>query len=396
MLQQRNLSPDMLGSIFQQIKTRRIEPTSEASGCAKQEHLSVNLQDLCISALVSRVDAASLGFSTSCLPGDLRLRIFAELSKPSGFMGDHVIELLKDTNVKFVRINRSVTDDGLRLLAQYCPQLERAYLRPNEMTLRGLITVLEQCRGLTWLDIGWTHVFDKASEDEIRRFFEVLPPTLTYLSIRGTGSRWLDLRANLISKHCLNLRDINLGRIKKISCQHISQILSSCTSIQTLTIDRLQLTDADIEVVVKLCGNNLKLLDIGDTLCTDRGLGVIAEMCPNLENLVLRNLPLMDSGLMAISQKVKNMRSIDLGGCYEVTDTAITELAKLSNLEEVNLEGVIHLTETSIKLLVAECKKLRKFEIPENELISRAYRASVIKGKEWRRNAQQPNVVYYA
>jgi len=313
-------------------------------------------------------------------------------------MGDHVIEILKGTNIKFVRITRNITYHGLRLLALYCPQLERAYLRPNDITLEGLISLLEQCRGLTWLDIGWTKVFEKTNKDQVVRFFEALPPNLTYLGVRGTGSRWLDLRVDLTSKHCLNLHEINLGRITKISRHHIMLILSSCTSVHTLTIDRLKLTDEDIQEIVKLCGHSLRLLDIGDTLCTDKGLSVIAEMCPNLETLVLRNLALMDSGLLAISEKVKNMRSIDLGGCYEVTDTAIKELSKLHNLEEINLEGVYQLTETSIKLLVAECKALKKLEIPENaQHISRAYRASVIKGKEWRnRNTQQPIVVFYA
>jgi len=314
-----------------------------------------------------------------------------------------VIELLADTNIKYVRVARNITDKGLIRLGQLCPQLERAYIRPTKrsndankyvctITIDGLIQFIEQCRSLTWLDIGWTDVFDNASDKQVEKLFESLPSNFSHFCMRGTGFRWLDLRVDLISKlFTTNLVEINLGKTK-ITRKHIIQILSSCTNLQRLIIDRLPFGDSDLEEFLNVSGQNLTLLDLGDTLCSDRALMVIADKCPNMEYLVLRNLPIGDTGLIAIS-KLEKLRSLDVGGCYEITDAGISELAKLTTLEEINLESLHQVTEESVKKLINACKKLQKLEIPETAQISRAFRTAMINGREWRQSIT--NIVYY-
>jgi len=361
MLEQRKLSPVTLNTIMTEIKKRRIEPTVESIGKGPEKRSST-LQELCLNSIVKNV---SLSEGLRNLPSDLRLRLFAEISKQYEIMGDNAIELLANTPIKYVRItSRNITDAGLKRLGQVCPQLERAYLRISpkitpdnklipSITIEGLISVVEQCPRITWLDVSWTDVFNTASEDRVLHFFKCLSPSLKYFAMRSTGLRWMDLRINLLTQFT-HLEEINLGKLP-ITHSHLTQILSACP-IQRLVMDRLQLRDTDIQAIFNEYRPNLTLLDLGDTLCTDMGLEIIAEKCPNLEVLVLRNLPITNNEMRALSKNCKKIRSLYLGGCNELTDDAIIELANITALEEINLEGLYQLTEGSIRKLVASCK----------------------------------------
>jgi len=154
----------------------------------------------------------------------------------------------------------------------------------------------------------------------------------------------------------------------------------------------MNLNDVDITDIVGVCGPKLKHIDVGDTLCTDKGLLSIAKNCPNLEIIGLRNLPIVEEGIFLLCQNASNIKSIDMGGCYETTDNAIAAIAKLTGLVEINLEGLYLISEASIKELVDNCKHINRIEIPENPtLITQSFRLNTINGREWR--GKKPNQV---
>jgi hypothetical protein len=150
-------------------------------------------------------------------------------------------------------------------------------------------------------------------------------------------------------------------------------------------MDRMKINDCDMKEIIQVCGQRIKQLDIGDTLMTDKGVIAIAENCPNLEVIGLRNLPLVEVGITLLCQNSLNLKSIDLGGCYEITDSAISAISKLEKLLEINLEGLYLITEEKIKELINNCLHITRIEIPENPpLITQAFRLATIKGREWR------------
>jgi len=323
-----------------------------------------------------------LGFCFEDIPTDIRMEIFGELCKNE--MPDSAIKLLQYSNIRHVRITRNVTDNAIELLASLCPDLETVYIRSKVITIKSIITLIQTCRSITSLDIGWTKVFDFAEESEVIQFFHLFHPGLTSFSMRGTGPRHIQLRSALLTQCGHNLKTLNIGRTILKAPQIIS-IVTSCNLLDNLLIDRMQLNDNDIKEIVQICGPRLIQIDIGDTLCTDKGLISIAENCPNLGIIGLRNLPLVEVGIILLCQNSIKLKSIDLGGCYETTDNAIAAISKLDHLIEVNLEGLYLITEEKVKELINNCKHINRIEIPENPpLITQAFRLATIKGREWR------------
>jgi hypothetical protein len=318
--------------------------------------------------------------------------MFAELCKRD--MPDSAIKLLQHSNIKYIRIQKNVTDRAIELLSSLCPLLETAYIRSSAITIKPLIILLQTCSNIISLDIGWTKVFDRGDESEVRLFFQLFSPTLTSFVMRGTGPRHIQLRTDLLCQYGQHLKTLNIGRTS-LKCQQIVAIMTACGNIENLLMDRMKINDNEFKEIIQVCGKRIKHLDIGDTLATDKGLIAIAQNCPILEIIGLRNLPLVEVGVTLLCQNVPNLRSIDLGGCYETTDNAIEAISKLEKLLEINLEGLYLISEEKVKELINNCKYITRIEIPENPpLISQAFRFATIKGREWRAKKRIPVTGY--
>jgi len=387
------LEQGTINHIFSEIKKRRIEPTNEADGKAKfEEEKEYTLKELCVRSLISMITPTDLGFVAEEIPTDIRLEMFAELCKRD--MPDSAIKLLQHSNIKYIRIQKNVTDRAIELLSSLCPLLETAYIRSNAITIKPLINLLQTCSNIISLDIGWTKVFDRGDESDVRRFFQLFPPTLTSFVMRGTGPRHLQLRTDLLCQYGQHLITLNIGRTS-LKCEHIVAIMTACGNIENLLMDRMKINDNEFKEIIQVCGKRIKHLDIGDTLATDKGLIAIAQNCPILEIIGLRNLPLVEVGMTLLCQNAPKLRSIDLGGCYETTDNAIEAISKLEKLLEINLEGLYLISEEKVKELINNCKYITRIEIPENPpLISQSFRSATIKGREWRARKRIPVTGY--
>jgi hypothetical protein len=175
--------------------------------------------------LIVRITPNDLGFQVEDIPTDIRLDMFAELCKLD--MPDSAIKLLKHSNIKFVRIQKNVSDKAIELLASLCPLLETAILRSNAITIKSILILQQTCSNINSLDIGWTKIFDRSDESDVRRFFQLFSPTLTTFVMRGTGPRHLQLRADLLSQYGQYLITLNIGRLT-LKADQIVSIMTYC------------------------------------------------------------------------------------------------------------------------------------------------------------------------
>eukprot|EP01124_Arcella_intermedia_P035438 TRINITY_DN9027_c0_g1_i1.p1 TRINITY_DN9027_c0_g1~~TRINITY_DN9027_c0_g1_i1.p1 ORF type:complete len:433 (-),score=79.05 TRINITY_DN9027_c0_g1_i1:56-1162(-) len=357
---------------------------------------------MALRSLLGRVTPAALGFPAEVLPAELRLRMWHEVSV-SERLGDSAVELLVETEIKYVRITRAVTDVGLERLGVLCPQLERAYIRTNEMTIKGMLALVSKCKNLKWVDVGWTEIFTSASPEDTQKFFSCLPH-LEFIGIRKTATESLDYCLECMKKYCPNLSCINMGRVP-INLGTTVPLLSQLESLNALIIDRIPLLDKPFLEMLEVLGGKLLKLEIGDTLVGDKAIAQIPSFCPRLESLGLRNLvALSDFGLVHLlggewvedNQETEPgperpprdpslrlpLKYLDLGGCFELSDLSVSEVAHIPTMEELNLEGLIKITEVSLRKIAAQCKALKKIELPAN--ISSAFKGTHFKGMELR------------
>lgn len=97
-----------------------------------------------------------------------------------------------------------------------------------------------------------------------------------------------------------------------------------------------------------------------------RGLGDVVKGIPNLESLNLSGCyNVTDLGLMnALSQEFSSLVELNLSLCKQVTDGSLSRIAQyLKNLESLELGGCCNITNTGLLLVAWGLKKLKRLDL---------------------------------
>lgn len=125
--------------------------------------------------------------------------------------------------------------------------------------------------------------------------------------------------------------------------------------------------------------SQIKYLNLELCPLSDDALTALAEFCPNLEELWLKNVArISDSGVAEVAKSCKKLRKLNVEACREVSDIALKALIanNAGTLEELNLmelgrnkitvETLTDLKKSfpEIELILSEKKKLelKKYE----------------------------------
>ncbi|KAJ4454857.1 putative D-alanine--D-alanine ligase [Paratrimastix pyriformis] len=203
-----------------------------------------------------------------------------------------------------------------------------------------------------------------------------------------------------------NLRVLNLS--DKPLRRTASKIASMFPQLETLHLDRTEITSAELAVILGGCRNlatisiaegsvdsdalvqvantlGPKLLDLDVALCTailDGAVKTIAEKCPNLRRLVLDSCRevgdpgltelaahcprleyldlwncrlITDAGLTKVIMGCPGLTHLDVHCCTELTDRGVALIGSLTQLRHLDLTGCPRVTEASLHALVAGC-----------------------------------------
>ncbi|XP_034936627.1 F-box/LRR-repeat protein 14 [Chelonus insularis] len=126
---------------------------------------------------------------------------------------------------------------------------------------------------------------------------------------------------------------------------------------------RLHLRKQAPAVFASLVRRGVKRVQV---LSLRRGLGDVIKGIPNLESLNLSGCyNITDSGLTnALCQEVSSLTELNLSLCKQVTDASLGRIAQyLKNLESLELGGCCNITNTGLLLIAWGLKKLKKLDL---------------------------------
>jgi hypothetical protein len=196
--------------------------------------------------------------------------------------------------VALVLRRTKVTDVGVRLLAEHCPQLRALDLGRTDVTDVGVRLLAEHCPQLESLNLGHcSGVTDAAMATLVRHCPQLHTLGLTLTGVRGEGRTALTER---------------------------------CPQLYILRLGLTDVTDVGVRVLAEHCPQ-LRAISLKNTNVTDVGVGVLAERCPQLRALRLSDTRLTDDGLQVLARRGPQLRALDLSNTA-VTDVGMTALAR--------------------------------------------------------------------
>ncbi|XP_059390691.1 F-box/LRR-repeat protein 7 [Carassius carassius] len=276
---------------------------------------------------------------------------------------------------------RRLSDRGLRVVAQCCPELRRlevagCYNVSNE----AVFDVVSQCPNLEHLDISGCPKVTCISLTEEASL------QLTPLHGQQIGLRYLDMTdcvsledkgLRTIAFHCPCLTHLYLRRCSRLTDEALRQLTLHCTALRELSLSDCPLIgDFGLREVARLEGH-LRYLSVAHCMrITDVGLRYVARYCPRLRYLNARGCEgLTDQGLSRLARNCPRLRSIDVGRCPLVSDAGLEVLAHCcEGLRRLSLRGCESLTGRGLVVLAAGCPELQLLNVQECEVPPEALR----------------------
>jgi F-box/leucine-rich repeat protein 2/20 len=198
---------------------------------------------------------------------------------------------------------------------------------------------------------------------------------------------------------CHNIQDLNLSGCEHITDAGICLVMNSCRSIHHLNIAYTQIGDWGLSAVgmcrsleyFSIAGcqgitdlglsfleggmrtrHRLRLLDMSECEhITDKGLHTVANMCPNLQCLLIADVGKVSvKGINHVAVRCKHIKWIDISGCIRITDASIESVAKArSPLTRLDLENN-NITDKGVKMLTHGCRLLTHLNLVDCDHIT--------------------------
>ena len=124
----------------------------------------------------------------------------------------------------------------------------------------------------------------------------------------------------------------------------------------------MHLKNASEQCALHVFSHQLSVLDI--SWCediTDRGMSIIANSCPSLQHLGLRQCAASHLTLNALVAKCHLISSLNIAGVESLTDTALSSMAEnMPLLREIDASWNSSLSDIGISALLECCTRLNK------------------------------------
>ena len=102
------------------------------------------------------------------------------------------------------------------------------------LTLEGISTILEKCRNLAELNLGWTEL----GQESVSRVCGLLGPGLRRLCLAGNRHSLLDSHMAAMLDNCPNIRELDVSDCAQLSPASLSLVLEKCLYLESLSTSR--------------------------------------------------------------------------------------------------------------------------------------------------------------
>ena len=166
-------------------------------------------------------------------------------------------------------------------LSKGCPGLKKLHLSSPTITSEALLSVAEHCHQLEFINLT------KCDDVHSRGMIALIEANPHLESITLDTCRHIDDEAVLAAaRYCPELATFTVIGCQSITQRSLTQLIDICTSLETLKLDRLDITDAFVNTIVNIC-TRLKSIE----LCR----------CPNITERSLTTLLKSTGSLCSIS-----------------------------------------------------------------------------------------------
>lgn len=202
-------------------------------------------------------------------------------------------------------------------------------------------------------------------------FFKDRGKKLEGLSI--TQSPRIDLETiEALVKSCPNLKNLKLTEIGQLDSEFLEP-LAKLTKLESLAIispGSTPLSDEAVVTLLKAVGSHLTTLDLSENKeLGDEILVAMAECCPKLQHLSLRNVHLSEAGVKKYFETLSSAEhpgfvTLDLEKGHDLAGSSLGALTKHSSrtLERLSIMGWKHVDADTVSGLSA-CSQLRFLDL---------------------------------
>jgi F-box and leucine-rich repeat protein 2/20 len=292
-----------------------------------------------------------------------------------------------------------ITDIGLLMIAQGCPQLKDITLGGRvKISGTGLLELAANLPGMTSIDLrltshmthlGITAIAKRcpalvkisvlqgcestSSSVELNKSIRAIArgcPKLQTFSI--SWCYWLsDASLAFLAERCKELRSVCLHGCDLVTVRAIRAIANSCPDLEKLSIGGRrtydshgtscisQITDESFIIVGQKCS---KLVDfsISHHNVADIGIAALARGCPQLRRFYAHDCQSISTdGMMALTHGCKELRTIVLYGCERIKDDSLFRIAEgCLELTSFTIISCQKVSKSGISFIVRGCEKL--------------------------------------
>ncbi|KAJ3611761.1 hypothetical protein NHX12_021775 [Muraenolepis orangiensis] len=276
---------------------------------------------------------------------------------------------------------KRLTDRGLYVLAQCCPELRRlevagCYNVSNE----AVFEVVSRCPNLEHLNLaGCSKVTCISLTEEAS--LQLAPAHGQQISISFLDmSDCLSLEdegLRIIASHCPRLTHLYLRRCPRLTDEALRHLALHCPSVRELSLSDCRLLgDFGLREVARLEGR-LRYLSVAHCpRITDVGVRYVARYCPRLRYLNARGCEgLTDHGLGHLARSCPRLRSLDVGKCPLVSDGGLERLALCcAGLRRLSLRACESVSGRGLRAVAANCGELQLLNVQDCEVSPEALR----------------------
>lgn len=170
--------------------------------------------------------------------------------------------------------------------------------------------------------------------------------------------------------YIVSLRDLAVIDAKALKDSHLHQIFKNIQLSKLSVAGCSNVGDDGIQCIAHSLGD-IRCLDISETLVTDKGMKIIAESCPLIEELntsLCRSVT--DVGLAEVARQCPNLNKLLVNTCHangaNMTDVGLTDVAMHSpTLRVLKIVCCPQVSVTGIGYLAAYCKNLTELDISQ-------------------------------
>ena len=296
----------------------------------------------------------------------------------------------------------TVTNDILRLIGMYCPNLkEFKYEGGEQPSNESILAVIEGCPLLEMIYIRLA--YSTQYDDTILYAIAMSCPCMQYIYIGFNSQSYTDQGLIALSRGCPELRELDCSELNAITDTCILSFAEYCHKLERIGMNTLtNLTSGALCILLQASPHLTSLLLRDTDQLDDACLLGIAQYCHKLTSLIFEdNMRLTQSTLtLLITKSGTTLERLFIDNCNITDEFTEVIVNHCKRLHDIGFEHCPYITGQSLATLLSQGKCLISIRIDQcglNRRCDELYRFYISKSQVWctRATRLKPWMPYY-